>query len=183
MKMLRLTALFFLLASSLLTGAGASSVGDPDALRLARKQWGREVTLSVAYSGSDQAAFKGNGMFYKVILDSITLGLVYSGRIQACGLGGCEQAGRVLPLEFEYFDLCVAIDTNASILRVDIHNYAATYGHAVCSPAWLKQFVGYRGVQELIPGRNVDAISGATVSVNALCADLERIQGYAMKIL
>ncbi|MFO7723182.1 MAG: hypothetical protein R6V49_08180 [Bacteroidales bacterium] len=37
---------------------------------------------------------------------------------------------------------------------------------------WLRQFIGYNGTSELVVGKNEDAISGATVSVQGITADI-----------
>ncbi|MCK4920537.1 MAG: FMN-binding protein [Bacteroidales bacterium] len=55
-----------------------------------------------------------------------------------------------------------------------MHNYQATHGQEVTSPGWLKQFVGYDGIKSLVVGREIDAISGATISADAITMNLQR---------
>jgi hypothetical protein len=56
---------------------------------------------------------------------------------------------------------------------VKIFNYAATHGHEVSAKGWLKQFAGYNGSDTLQVGKNVDAISGATISVYGITLDVQ----------
>lgn len=92
------------------------------------------------------------------------------GRVNSCRSGIClpEGAGNS-----EYFDYFILFDGNKSIKSVRVFNYQATHGAEVTTPGWLRQFVGYRGEKRLRPGKEIDVISGATVSVDALVQDLQ----------
>jgi Na+-translocating ferredoxin:NAD+ oxidoreductase RnfG subunit len=73
----------------------------------------------------------------------------------------------------EYFDYFMIFDTIPKIKSVKVFNYAATHGQEVTAKGWLKQFIGYSGDSKLTVGKNVDAISGATVSVAGIVTDIE----------
>lgn len=98
---------------------------------------------------------------------------VYVGRVNSCRAGGCS-IGNDTNGTSEYFDYFVFFDALANVELVKIFNYAATHGHEVMARGWLKQFVEYNNKTELIVGKNVDSISGATVSVNAITEDIRQ---------
>ena len=103
---------------------------------------------------------------------------VYIGRVNTCRAGGClinsEQKNEQ---NSEFFDYFILFDSICTVKLVKIYNYQATHGHEVTAKSWLKQFIGYNGNAELFPGKNVDAISGATISVDATAFDIEHKTG------
>jgi hypothetical protein len=100
---------------------------------------------------------------------------IYVGRVNSCRAGGCSNPA--LPatgLETsEYFDYFVVFDANLAVQQVKVYNYQATHGQEVTNKGWLKQFQGYDGSRQLNVGKNIDAISGATVSVQAITTDIQ----------
>ena len=98
----------------------------------------------------------------------------YIGRINSCRAGGCsvhadESAGQAS----EYFDYFILFDAGCIVRLVRVFNYQATHGQEITAPGWLKQFIGYSGQSTLDAGKNVDAISGATISVTDITYDIE----------
>lgn len=75
--------------------------------------------------------------------------------------------------ETEYFDYFILFDSECAIKLTRIYNYAATHGHEVAAKGWLKQFAGYNGTDTLEVGKNIDAISGATISVYSITEDVQ----------
>ena len=67
-------------------------------------------------------------------------------------------------------------------MNVNVFNYEATHGQEITSKRWLKQFVNFQGENELVAGKNIDAISGATISVNGIVKDLQE-KTYILKTL
>jgi uncharacterized protein with FMN-binding domain len=65
--------------------------------------------------------------------------------------------------KFDHFDYMVLFDENKSIKLVRVLIYRENYGGEVGSRRWLKQWIGISK-----PKHMVDAISGATISVNSL---------------
>lgn len=62
----------------------------------------------------------------------------------------------------------VATDTLDRLLDVDVLVYREPYGGEVAYEAWRRQFRGKSAADPLQVGRDVRAISGATISVNAV---------------
>lgn len=141
-----------------------------------RKIWGQEFPSRTILQGSDSLCVI-NGFTGRFLEMKDSSGLerkfAWQGRVFTCGHGGCAVAipGRAT-IGFEYFDYFILYNEDASVASVRIYDYRATYGHEVCSKAWLKQFNGYCAIGMLRPGKEVDAISGATVSVNAISFDV-----------
>lgn len=97
---------------------------------------------------------------------------VYVGRVNTCRVGGCSIYQNSNE-ESEFFDYFILFDKVGTVQNIKIFNYQATHGQEITSGGWLKQFRNYDGKKELIVGKNVDAISGATISVNAATFDIE----------
>ncbi|PLX01827.1 MAG: hypothetical protein C0595_13295 [Marinilabiliales bacterium] len=112
-----------------------------------------------------------------------TLGFLYVGRVNSCRQGGCSIDGNQEELPFEYFDYFLIIDKDIQLKKVKIFNYQATHGHEVMSSGWLRQFRGYNGKEELKYGRDIEAISGATISAKALNDDVKYTLNQLQKIL
>ncbi len=117
------------------------------------------------------------GKFFTVNNETSTYKYVYVGRVNSCRAGGCsialdENTGG-LEGKSEYFDYFMCFDQNKTVQLVKVFNYQASHGQEVCAKGWLKQFVGYKESEVLQVGKNVDAISGATISVNAITFDVE----------
>ncbi|MEC7864129.1 MAG: FMN-binding protein [Bacteroidota bacterium] len=79
------------------------------------------------------------------------------------------------PSKFHMFDYYILFDNEAEILKVEILHYRENYGAEICSKRWLKQFVGIDTKNSQDYHNSVDAISGATISVNSLKYDLLKI--------
>ena len=74
------------------------------------------------------------------------------------------------PSKFENFDFMVLFDENKKIKLVKVLKYREHYGGEIGSTRWLKQFIGMDK-----PKYFVDAISGATISVNSLKYSLNNL--------
>ncbi len=98
---------------------------------------------------------------------------LYVGRVNSCRSGGCSVPFDEYNTEnSEYFDYFILFDKVFSVRKVQVFNYQATHGHEITTKGWLKQFIGYNGDEILRPGNNIDAISGATISVNSITNDV-----------
>lgn len=109
---------------------------------------------------------------------------VYVGRANTCRMGGCsiasnndKQSGH------EFFDYYILYTAAAAIKTVKLYNYQASHGQEVTADSWLKQFRDYDGKQQLVAGKNFDAISGATVSVVATAAEIEHTTKLLLTII
>ncbi len=78
--------------------------------------------------------------------------------------------GKSLPITF-----LVVFSPAAEILRVDIIRYREPYGGAIGSRRWLDQFIGKSSGEEFKVGRDIDSISGATISVNSVARGVQKL--------
>ena len=128
---------------------------------------------------------------YKYSIDDEYSGLFLIRKGIGCQLGGCLTNEKGEPLHctkpdpnqqlgFECFYYFVSIDTSNTIDYVEITDYPIEYGYEITNKGWLKQFQGYRG-DTLQYGKNIDAVSGATISANSLITDLQLLyKGFAV---
>ncbi len=68
----------------------------------------------------------------------------------------------------------VAIDPADRLKDVDVLVYREPYGGEVAYEAWRRQFRGKSAADSLRVGREIRAISGATISVNAVTLGVRR---------
>ncbi len=116
-----------------------------------------------------------NGKYFQVdAAPASSVKYIYVGRVNSCRSGGCSISNEP-PEEgsSEYFDYFIFFDHNRIISRVSVFNYQATHGQEVTARGWLKQFVGHQDSMSLQVDKNIDSISGATISVNAITRDVE----------
>lgn len=116
-----------------------------------------------------------NGTFFKVITEEKVLGYIYSGRVNSCKSGGCSTNPDEVNVAFEFFEYYMLIDTSKQVIWVKIYNYQATRGHEVMSRGWLNQFKGLDPGESIIFGKDIEAISGATVSASAITEDIQQV--------
>jgi hypothetical protein len=115
-----------------------------------------------------------NGKFFRIISDEKLIYTVYIGRVNSCRTGGCSfpQADDERS-EYEFFDYFILFNPNNSVVSVRVFNYEATHGHEITVKGWLKQFYGYDGSKNLRVDKEVDSISGATISVYGIVNDIK----------
>jgi Na+-translocating ferredoxin:NAD+ oxidoreductase RnfG subunit len=68
----------------------------------------------------------------------------------------------------------VAVDPAGRLRDVDILVYREPYGGEVAYEPWRRQFRGKAADSPLVVGRDIQGISGATISVNAVTAGVRR---------
>ena len=74
------------------------------------------------------------------------------------------------PSKFENFDFMVVFDCDNKIKFVEVLTYRENYGGEISSRRWLKQFIGMTE-----PKPFVNAISGATISVNSIKHSINKL--------
>jgi Na+-translocating ferredoxin:NAD+ oxidoreductase RnfG subunit len=62
----------------------------------------------------------------------------------------------------------IIFSPSGKIMRVDIIRYREPYGGAVSSRNWLNQFTGKSPSESFKVEKDIDSISGATISVNSV---------------
>ena len=75
---------------------------------------------------------------------------------------------------YDYFDYTVIFTKDLSVLCVKVTTYRSSHGAEICSKGWLKQFKGYKG-ERIEIGKDVDSISGATLSSTSMVEDMQRV--------
>ena len=123
------------------------------------------------------------GKIFSAIDNESKIGFAYVGRIYSCRSGGCGMDDAPVELisideDFEYFDYFILFDKTLSVKKIRVYNYQATHGHEVSGKGWLKQFIGYQGEEKLEYGKNIDSISGATISANAITYNVQESCRY-----
>ncbi len=78
--------------------------------------------------------------------------------------------GKVMPITF-----LVIFDSRGKIVKIKIIKYREQYGGAVENPAWNKQFEGKDSNSDFTPGKTIDVITGATLSVNSLSKGIRKL--------
>lgn len=109
----------------------------------------------------------------KIVDSTSTFGYVYINRVNSCRAGGCAINQNDIVNGFEYFDYFLVTDSLGNVVNVKVFNYQATHGHEIMSKGWLKQFVGFNGSQDMNYGKEIDAISGATISAESITEDIK----------
>lgn len=74
---------------------------------------------------------------------------------------------------YDFFDYSIIYAEDLSVLRIFVTNYRSTHGAAICQKKWLGQFEGYGG-ETLELGKDIDAVSGGTISATSLIRDIQR---------
>lgn len=74
------------------------------------------------------------------------------------------------PSKFDNFDFMVLLDNTNKVKLVKVLIYRENYGGEIGSKRWLKQFIGMTE-----PKNYVDAISGATISVNSMKYSINKL--------
>lgn len=116
-----------------------------------------------------------NGKYFEIKnSDSSSVKYIYIGRVNSCRVGGCSISREIKNNEeHEYFDYFIFYDRLLNVKLVKVFNYQASHGQEITAIGWLKQFIGYNVAEDLIVGKNIDAISGATISVYGITFDVQ----------
>ena len=72
------------------------------------------------------------------------------------------------PSKTDTFEYLVVFDPSLIVKKVNVLVYREDYGGEIGSNRWLRQFVGKARSTELTVGKNIAAISGATISVYSM---------------
>lgn len=117
------------------------------------------VTVSEALNQKLPAKISGDN-FYRVDGQDLLLGYVF-----------VDQA----PSKTAKFDYLVAFDRDLKIINSKVLVYREEYGGEIGSKRWLKQFLGKTGGDRVSSETNIDAISGATISVRSMTKSVDKL--------
>lgn len=121
---------------------------------------------------TEEIEWIGEGKYFRTAGDEIAY--VYVGRVNSCRSGGCSAPGVEINTSFEYFDYFILYNAQGTVEQVKVFNYQATHGQEITLKAWLHQFQHYSANNDLIVGKQIDGIAGATISVYAITEDIRQ---------
>ncbi|MGW9686942.1 FMN-binding protein [Flagellimonas sp. 2504JD1-5] len=98
--------------------------------------------------------------FYKIDLQDSILGYAF-----------VDQA----PSKTAKFDYLVVFDSDLKVVNSKVLIYREEYGGEIGSKRWLKQFIGKTGGDRVSHETNIDAISGATISVRSMTKSMDNL--------
>jgi len=78
--------------------------------------------------------------------------------------------GKSLPITF-----LVICNYKGEIIGSEIVKYREPYGGAIQEKSWLKQFIGKNNNSSFEVGRDINTISGATISVNSVSTGIKKV--------
>ncbi len=130
-----------------------------------------------------ESANQLNGKFFTIESDASNSELIYIGRVKSCRSGGCSIDRNSKDSNYEYFDYIIAFDANNKIKKIKIYSYQATHGQEVTAKWWLKQFYNHDNNKAFEVNKDIDAISGATISVYAMVDDVNYVNQELIEML
>jgi hypothetical protein len=103
-------------------------------------------------------------------------------RVWRVSTGGWFIADSVIG-KHEYIPLALGLDTEGAVKAVEILEYREAYGDQVRNPAWRGQFTGKRQGAPLTLTKDIQNISGATLSSRHITDGIKRLLAtYAVAI-
>lgn len=178
-KYIKILFLTFCVFALLAAKSGTSPVPENRSLNRKLKKAGIESLSnlsSIKISDSLRAVYAVSGSLLCNVNAQHKNKYIYVGRVNSCRAGGCsnplinDEQNVVTP---EYFEYCILFDARGVVNEVFVYNYQATHGYEITAKSWLKQFIGFDAEEQLEVNNQVDAISGATISVYALTNDVD----------
>lgn len=79
------------------------------------------------------------------------------------------------PSKTAKFDYLVIFDDQLTVINSKVLIYREEYGGEIGSNRWLRQFEGKTGSDRVSPQTNIDAISGATISVRSMTRSMDNL--------
>ena len=76
--------------------------------------------------------------------------------------------------QHELIGFATFFDPSGRVTRVEVTSYREPYGDGIRAERFRKQFVGRTAHSGFQPERDIDAVSGATISSRSMCAGVER---------
>jgi uncharacterized protein with FMN-binding domain len=158
---MKIIAIIFLAFTSLFPGQDDHLQLDETARKKMDKTvmstFGIENFFLEPYKSSGGSTFASTGIentgkCFQILHDDQIKGLMYIGSAK----------GR-----YDWFDFMILYNPDLVIEKVEILVYRSDHGFEIMNKRWLEQFKGSSGC-DFEYGKNIDAISGATLSANSL---------------
>ena len=116
-----------------------------------------------------------NRALFSLNLDGKKAGILVINNARGCKINGCKSNSGGSDAKYENFWYGVIFDNDLKIKAVRVLEYSSDYGYEICSKNWLKQFQGFTGCDLKYGGKEVDSISGATVSGESIVSDISNL--------
>lgn len=122
-----------------------------------------------------------------VAMESVTVPVVLNkqlpSKINKDNFFRLSEEGRLLgyafvdkaPSKTAQFDYLVIFDAELKVIHSKVLIYREEYGGEIGSKRWLKQFLGKTGGDRVDHETNIDAISGATISVRSMTISMDKL--------
>lgn len=112
-----------------------------------------EIDLSGSNLTTDKTLNLDKDKVYKLLIDNNLKGYAYLGSA---------------PSKERDFDYVIIFDRDLSIQKSKVLIYRETFGRQIETPRWLNQFNGMTPTSSPEFGKNIDGISGATISARSM---------------
>lgn len=136
---------------------------------------GDEIRMQeLLLSDSITSNIKVSGKFFTLLCDKGEKYHAYVGRVNSSrAVDYTHQKNNDPEGEYEYFDYFIIFDSLVQIKVVRVYNYDSTHGQEITAKSWLNQFIGFDGTKTLRVGKEIDSISGATISASGITDDIQ----------
>jgi hypothetical protein len=113
---------------------------------------------------STKALFNTDNFSFSEINTISKFGATRLYKINDVGYLAFDQA----PSKFHKFEYYIIFNNKADLLKIEVLNYNENYGAEICNKRWLKQFQKINTSSFVTYNNSIDAISGATISVQSI---------------
>ena len=165
MKSIRTILLILCITSIPLASAGEIDIKNVNAVL--KKQLKTTDFSIVEIEVAQQQKVSGKYFSINSSNKETTIKYLYTGRVYT-------SRGHQSNENSDFLDYIVLFDSAKTVQYVKVLKLNSSHGEAVASAGWLKQFKGYRAGKMLTVGKEIDAISGATISTNKLTFDIQQ---------
>ena len=130
-----------------------------------------------------QQAFALTSEQQKLLRDASSVSLPFQGnRIWKAANGGWFVVDEVVG-KHEMITYAVGIGPDGKVLQIAILEYHESYGYEVGEESWRKQFVGKTAAAPIRLGKDIENISGATLSSKHLTDGVRRVMTFYDAVL
>lgn len=143
--------------------------------RMLKKVYGKNAIRIEEKFLSDAMDGIPNRSLFTLHQDGKKIGILAINNALGCKINGCKANGGGGSAKYEDFWYGVIFDNDLKIKLVRMLEYSSDYGYEISSKNWLKQFKGFTGCDLKYGGREVDVISGATVSGQSIVSDISNL--------